>query len=520
LSHLFGIGPVCRWLGSLSCCRRESCADLGWGANRVRQGRVLHMVVDRRHLVAAGGLLLAGASAIAVRPRPDAKQGTNWAGPKKVYAHWHWFPTTFDNLPPDSDQYANYLSPEGSKGKYREEGGYIRERPLPRRRRPQPDWAVKDMREEIEAANAIGLNGFQFNIGSIRQDSRFMINLRNMLEAAKAGPTNFEIALSLDALILGDTPVDPIVSTIIDAAKNPRISRHSDGRLLLGAFAPESWGVDRWSAILNGLASGGCKVFFVPTFLDYRKTFDYIGLIDGASMWGVDRIGEIEILERVGRMVKAAGKTWASVVWPQDFRPHNRWFSEAGNSELFRRSWQSAININSDIVNICTWNDYSEGSEIRPSTSIQYAFYDLAAYYIKWFQTSVMPEIENEVLYYFHRIESTNASGTGTNQPFRFSNRSFERTRNDIELLAFLTGPGKIEITTAAGTKSLNAPAGITSLLSPLVPGKPRFRLVRENKPVIAFESAFEIRDTSLYQDLLYHAGSSSRPAHHGYTDE
>jgi hypothetical protein len=460
-------------------------------------------------------MIFAGTFAILGYAGSSRADTTPRSGEKKVYAHWHWFPTSFDNRPPEVDLYADYLSPEGSRGKLLAEGGYIRERPLPRRPRPEPNWAVLDMHDEIKAAQDIGLDGFQFNIGSIEPDSIYFINLRNMLEAANAGPAGFKVVLSLDALILKDTPVDLIAAAVLKLAENPSVARHSDGRLLLGAFAPEQWEIGRWKAVLQKLAAGGQKVYFFPTFLDVAKVFEFLDLIDGASMWGVDRLSEIKRLKEVARQVKQAGKAWASVVWPQDFRPKDRWFAESCNSELFRASWQAAIEVDSDVVNICTWNDYSEGSEIRPSTSIQYAFYDLASFYIAWFKGGTMPRITEDVLYYFHRIESTEGTAIGTAQPFRFStgllNRFSDPICNEIELLAFLKEPGEIEIVTAKGSNSLKAKAGITSFRTPLVPGKVSFQIKRGNKPVLSLASAFEIRETSRYQDLLYHAGSSSR---------
>jgi hypothetical protein len=446
-----------------------------------------------------------------------AEAGTKPGAPtKKVYAHWHWFPTSFDNWPPEKDQYADYMSPDGSQGKLKSEGGFIRERPLPRAPRPEANWAVLDMLEEIKTADHIGLNGFLFNMGGIDDGSPYMVNLRNMLEAAQKGPPGFEIVLSIDTVILVKTPVEAIADAILKLAQTPHVARHTDGRLVLGAFSPEQWDIGRWKELLQRLTRGGEKVFFFPTFLDARKIIDFMELIDGASMWGVDKLSDVPLLKRVGRLVKQAGKVWASIVWPQDFRPHNRWFSECRNSELFRASWTAAMEIESDVVNIATWNDYSEGSEIRPSTSIQYAFYDLAAFYIAWFKKGTMPPITEDVIFYFHRIESTEARGTGTAQPFRFATNLVSRfadpPQNEIELLALLKEPGKLTISTAKDSKSLNAKAGITSFRIPLVPGGVSFQLSRENATVISLPSAYEIRETSTYQDLLYHAGSSSRP--------
>ncbi|WP_375161697.1 hypothetical protein [Bradyrhizobium sp. RDT46] len=181
---------------------------------------------------------------------------------RKVYAHWHWFPTSFDNQPRETDVYADYLSPDGSQGKLRAEGGFIRERPLPRPPRPEANWAVLDMLDEINLARDIGLDGFQFNMGGVEDQSPYMIHLRNMLEAAKAGPKDFKIALSIDALLLAKTPIDSIVKTILELARSPHVERHHDHRLMLGAFSPEQWNVDRWRATLKKLSEGGKRRSF------------------------------------------------------------------------------------------------------------------------------------------------------------------------------------------------------------------------------------------------------------------
>jgi hypothetical protein len=471
--------------------------------------------MNRRRILSLG-LAFASIFAICGSFRSRSQAGVPvQAGRRKVYAHWHWFPTSFDNLPAQDDIYADYLSPDGSKGKFRDEGGYIRERPLPRRPRPEPNWAMLDLGDEIKAAHDIGIDGFQFNIGSVEPNSPYMLNLRNMLDAANAGPESFKVVLSLDAIILKETPLEPIAATILKLAANASVARDPDGRLLLGAFAPEQWEIGRWKALLDRLSAGGEKISFFPTFLDVERTFEFIDLIDGASTWGVDRLSEIRRQKRVAKNVKNAGKAWASVVWPQDFRPKDRWFAESRNSELFRAAWHAAMEVDSDAVIICTWNDYSEGSEIRPSTSIQYAFYDLASFYISWFKTGIAPAVTEDALYYFHRIESTEAEECGSAQPVRFTtgflNRFSNPVCNDIELLAFLKEAGEIEIVTEKAFHKLKAKPGITSFRTPLVAGKVSFRLNRGGKSVLSLASAFEIRERSQYQDLLYHGGSSLR---------
>ena len=70
-------------------------------------------------------------------------------------------------------------------------------------------------------------------------------------------------------------------------------------------------------------------------------------------------------------------------VRPQDCRPRAGMAGEAHNSELFRAMWQTAIDYNAGWVQLVTWSDYSEGTEIAPSTGTRWAFYDLTAYYTR-----------------------------------------------------------------------------------------------------------------------------------------
>jgi hypothetical protein len=84
--------------------------------------------------------------------------------------------------------------------------------------------------------------------------------------------------------------------------------------------------------------------------------------------------------------------------------------------------------------------------------------------------------------------------------------------RDEIELLAFLTAPGRLQVDVGGSAASINAPAWITSFRVPLREGRPRFRLSRGRGTVIDFKSAFVISNHIRHQDLLYRGGSSSRP--------
>jgi hypothetical protein len=178
---------------------------------------------------------------------------------------------------------------------------------------------------------------------------------------------------------------------------------------------------------------------------------------------------------------------------------------------LFRTTWRRSIQDKVDWVQIITWNDYSEGTEISPSTGIQYGFYDLTAYYIAWFKTNLRPHIVRDVIYYFHRVEPTAAVPDGTKQLHPFTLQPSYSVQNAIELLAFLKFPGVLTVEIGGRTYSKIAKSGMTSFLVPLGLGIPHFRLYRRGRLVLDLASAFEVRTSITYQDLLYRSGSSSR---------
>jgi hypothetical protein len=432
---------------------------------------------------------------------------------KLVFSHWHVFQISFDNKPAYDDYYATELmSPAGLDGQYRDVGGSIRERPLPRPPRSGDDWLIQDFSEDIKLATDIGIDAFFYNMTSVDVDSLSFRGLKTILDAAALTSGVFKIALNLDASILVNQPLEKIEIALDAVARHPGIMRLRDGRMILGAFMPESWPIDRWHDLFDRIEKAGMAVSFWPTFLNAAKVaLSYIALADTISVWAGNYFDGLGGLHFSADYTWLAGKKWCAPVWAQDFRPKVGIYGEANNSELFRDSWSMAIKDKADYVQMLTWNDYTESSEIRPSTGTQYSFYDIAAYYIAWYKTGLEPKIVRDVLYYFHRIESTDSQTTGALQKAPMKRLWGSRSYNDIELLGFLTAPGQLEIEIGGKTYSSQVSAGLSSIRAPIARGRPLFRLKRSNETIVSFESAFEIRETSDYQDLLYRGGSSTR---------
>jgi hypothetical protein len=459
-------------------------------------------------LQAAEGAAGEGDAMLPFEPRGSRQPG------REVFAHWHFFAISMDNKPAASDYYASQLlASTGPDGKAADFGSYLRQRPLPRAPRPTADWAIDDLVCDIQWAQAIGIDAFLYNIITIDRKAPFWKLFFDMLEAARRVGGKFRVVPSLDAPLLQDRPVEEVAAAIVSASGHPMLLRREAGQLVLGAFQPEAWPVERWDSLLALLDREKVGIEFMPTFLNVRSAHDgHWSMADTVGEWSGNFVDGVSYVAEAAAIVRGHGKKWCAPVWPQDLRPKAGAYGEAANSRLFRDGWMNAIDGAADSVQLITWNDYSESSAIRPSTGIQYSFYDLAAFYIEWFKTAREPRITRDVLYYFHRIQPTDGAGLGAAQARQFTLQWGRGPVNDIELLAFLVEGGELQIEAGGVVHRMVADRGVTSMRVPLVAGRPRFRLKRGDRVVVEFESAYAIDDHAQFQNLLYHGGSSTRP--------
>lgn len=443
------------------------------------------------------------------------------ASKKKVFAHYFSpFPLSLDNLPSDEDYYAtNYLRPEGENGKFYEGGGFINERPVPQAPRPYDEWEQTNLEVEVRRAAAIGLDGFTYDL--LATSGTHWDRLTKLLAAIPRSVPTFRVLLTIDmtAPDFGGSDADAksaIVTSVPRVAGDPSMWRLDDGRLVLAAFYGTGETSQRsaafWKSTLDALAAQGVSVAFVPMPTgDWKSDTDALlaaGVpVYAPTTWSYRTPASTSAGAESAERAHAKGLAWMNPVGPQDGRPKNLLYAEFENSRTFRQGWDAAITGGADLVQVITWNDYSEDSEIAPSSRTNNAFYDLTGYFTAWFKTGKQPPIVRDALYYVHRTNSVTATVT-KGKPFTTFNGT--TGRDEIELLGFLTAPGTLEITIDGTTKSQDVPAGIQSFRAPLVPGTPTFRLRRGDHVVVELVGASPIRGASVaFFDPLYHAGTS-----------
>lgn len=439
---------------------------------------------------------------------------------KKVFIHYFSpYPISIANREPDNDYYTKgYLDPHGENNKHLKYGGFLRERPLPRLPRMEQDWRRSDMREEVRMASALGVDGFSYDILSVPGNNTHWKRLLTMLDIVKKMNNGFKVLLMPDMTAGFRKNPELLVPAVVQVADSPSVYRLKDGSIVIAPFNAQMQPPSYWKQVLADLKAQGVKAVFWPTFQAWWEYVgDYADVAYGFSDWGTNTYDEQHKWRREALRTKDRHDLpFMAPVRPQDFRAKNFYGSESRNSALFREMWHTAMDEHAQWVQIITWNDYSEASEIAPSTSIRHTFYDLAAYYTSWFKTGKQPKIVRDAIYYFHRIQPTTATAASPDQTKPFGMKG--EPSNQIELLGFLTKPGKLQITIDGKTYTKDAPAGITSFTIPLTLGTPNFRLVRNDKTVIEKQGAWKITDQIQFTDLMVHADGGTAELQRDYS--
>jgi hypothetical protein len=439
---------------------------------------------------------------------------------KKVFAHYfHPFPVSIDNALSANDYYnKQYLNINGESNKYVKQGGYLRQRPLGVAISTSANWQQLNMEGEVRAAIARGITGFTFDVlGASDADSNGALRL--MLAAAQAVDSRFKIVVMPDLTALGSDS-SAVVSIIAAAASSPAAYRLSDGRLVVSAFDAALNSAAWWQSVISQLSAQGIQIAFVPTFLAWPAVpAAFAAFSYGFADWGTATVPAASDMQITPKTIHGTyGKIYMMPVDPQQYRPKDFLFWEAGNSASYRDAWTASIQGDADWVQLVTWNDFSESSSVAPATdtslrrNIGTGYYNLTGYYASWFLSGQQPQITHDILYYFYRRETTSAASPAQS---KLDGIATGAAQNDIELLAFLTSPGVLTITIGGKTYTQNAAAGVVSFSVPSQAGTPVFTLSRSGAKVFSLTGGITIYGAggqpSGVQDLTYWSGSASK---------
>jgi hypothetical protein len=444
--------------------------------------------------------------------------------PRQAFAHYvPWFPVSIDNRTPDYYD-RHFLAPNGEGGKHASYGGYLRDRPAERPVRTDAAWRLRDLEAEVRTAAAAGLDGFAVDIVQLGDRGGVQWTaILQLLQAAHTAAPGFEIMLMPD--MTGPNMLSKDAATlakyVAQLGGSPAAHRLADGRLVVSPFTAERRTVAFWTSFLSIMErTYGERVAFLPLFQDERKWRNsFAPLSYGMSNWGNRNpawnnpaaTGGGSPLGRAAA-VRGLGKAWMQPVSVQDHRPREGIFEEAENSRNLRDTWQLARDSGASLVQIPTWNDYAEGTQIAPSEQNGHAWLDLNSYYLTWWKTGAAPKVVRDAVYLSHRGHA-HAAPPSTPQSLLMRRRgtSSSPARDTVEALTFLTSPATVRVSVGTRSWACQVDAGVDSCVVPLGPGTVTAVVERGRSLVTQVRSPRQVTAGTRVQDLQYVASASGR---------
>lgn len=434
---------------------------------------------------------------------------------KKVFAHYFPpYPISLDNKTPASDYYANnYMSRTGEGGKFAQSGGLLRDRPEGR----EPlsgNWRVTDMTSDVVNASEAGIDGFTVNIMSV--SGLNWERTVNLYRGAEQARRNFSVIPNLDLTAgVADVPIETIAAKMAELYRSPSAHRLSTGQYVLSSFAAERRSVQWWKDLKSTLqARHGITVALIPVFVSATDAnlAAYAPISYALGNWGVRTPPSVSNAPDYTAKAHALGVKWMAPVAIQDVRPRSFLYDEAGNTETLRAMWDRAISDGSDLVQLVTWNDYSESTSFAPSLAHGNSFLDINAYYQSLFKTGESPAIVGDAAYLTHRVQATTSRPSITHRLMLPTlSGTAMKPRDTVEVLTFLTSAATVSVTVGGRTETFEAPAGVSAGLVPLRVGEVSVTVTRDGVPVAAVTSPYVVSPTPAVQDMQYYGVSTRR---------
>lgn len=438
-------------------------------------------------------------------PFVPAAPGT---GGKLVLAHYFPpFPIQLGERGAEGDYYErHYLRPEGESGKFARGGGFLRQRPL------VPPGGLADaaagFRLEVARAARIGIDGFGVDLLDL--NGRHWRTTLALLDAATAAAPAFRIAPEPDMSALEGVTAAQLAQALLVFARHPAGLRLPDGRLLVMPFAAERASATFWQELASRMHSAGVPIALVPNFVNARTLDQYAQQSWAAALWGDRGSGAGATQARFGAQAREAGyPRWLATLAAQDFRPKDLKAWESDGSTGLASAFSAAIAGGAAGLHLVTWNDYSEGSELAPSTATRFAWYDLTAWYIAHFKRGRAPAIVRDEVIVLHRRQLFNPVDIARGAAWQMRGR--DAVSNRIDLRLFLTAPATVSVTSGGVRSTRTVAAGFQRWQVLARPGTVRVRLTRAGKVLADCTSPHEITAHPERHDPLYAGFSSLR---------
>lgn len=433
-------------------------------------------------------------------------------GPAKVFAHYMPnFPISIDNKPAASDYYATeYLRPDGEGGIHSAYGGYLRDRPIPVPPSAHDDWQKRNVEREISQAASVGIDGFAVDVILPRGTSDVVDTI--LSAADEHQPFSIMLTMDMGGPVATDQSMTAFADDIVRYAHSPAAYRLADGRLVLSAFRAELRPVGWWQQVLRILTDRGVHVAFFPILLDTSAHLENFATISyGIGWWGGRSPNAFSLTDRnrgsaidlVHRSRHLNRKVLVPVAF-QDVRPAAGIYFEARNGATMRASWNFARHVDADLVEIMTWNDYSEATAVAPSARHGYRLLDMMAFEIATLKSGAPPAVERDAVFATYRTQRYDARPTFPQTQVMTLREDSVAAVNEVEVTSFARGPATITVRIGTDTRQCHVPIGAAHCTFPWRAGPISVELSRDGRTVARAGGGPSGTMTPQVQDLEY----------------
>ncbi len=429
---------------------------------------------------------------------------------KPVMAHYFTqFPLRHSNSATPSYYITNWLKPGAIENgtDHRIYGGWLRDIPL-NRAVGGSDWRLQDMIQEVRWALDAKIDGFFVDLLSLTTTSDHWINLNLLFDASDAeyaasgrrlwiAPMPDGTATPCNTVVAGTTvDIAASATNLVNALltfKDKAALWKPWGKFVLPIFGPEKFKsgmtnpdsdrVEFWTKVKNDLTTANLPTdlwaCYVDSWIAPQCAPAFNNIVIGHGRWGGrDDLDTAQIDNTNGGAAAYCHSTfnrkWMHFGAPGDTRPRDKWPSSSNYQGY--RVWEPrgtktlhntmmASTSGADMIQLTTWNDYSEHAHVVASRNNSYVWLDLLSYYIARYKNGNFPNITRDGLMMIHRVHPY-ALSSFTGGQTKFSIHVGSTPQLDIvEVRAFLIGAASVEfLVNGVVTDTRSVTAGDTRL--------------------------------------------------------
>ncbi len=265
---------------------------------------------------------------------------------------------------------------------------------------PYDSQDEKVIKAHVEMAKASGIDGFVcswWGIGTF-EDNAF----KKILKVVDK--ENFSVTIYYESVrdITQDQIVDELSYVLSSYSNEPSFLR-INGKPTVFIYAVSAYNRDHkfWNEVINKVKE---KTKIDAIFIADSFDMSYFNVFDGFHTYNPIWISKKSFYDTYlseARVIKANGKIWAATVCPgyddRKIRKPGTYVSREDGA-YYNLTWDASIKSNPDIVLVCTFNEWHEGTNIEPSREFGFKYLQLTRYWVEKYKNTSLVQQETPAI--------------------------------------------------------------------------------------------------------------------------